>query len=163
MRTFDEVILHFLKDMYYAERAILKSLPDLAAAAQNEGLKRALTQHAEETKTQVQRLEKLFAGLGQAAEGVTCEALVGLMQETDDVLKECSGAGPVRDAALVACAQAVEHYEVARYGALAEWLNEKGRRDLASLLEQSLEEEKQADAKLNDLAKREINKAAAQS
>ncbi len=100
MRMLDEVILHFLKDMYYAERAILKSLPDLAAAAQNEGLKRALTQHAEETKTQVQRLEKVFAGLGQAAEGVTCEALVGLMQETDDVLKECSGAGPVRDAAL---------------------------------------------------------------
>jgi ferritin-like metal-binding protein YciE len=163
MQNFDEMILHFLKDMYYAEQAILRSLPRLAAEAQNEGLKRALTEHANETKAQVHRLEQVFTGLSQTAQGVTCEALVGLIQETDDVLKEFSGAGPVRDAALVACAQAVEHYEIARYGALAEWLNEKGHRDLASLMEDSLEEEKQADAKLNDLAKREINKAAAQS
>ena len=85
MTNFDEMVLHFLKDMYYAEQSILKSLPGLAAAAQHEGLKRALTQHADETKTQVQRLEQVFAGLGQSAEGVTCEALVGLMQETDDV------------------------------------------------------------------------------
>ena len=161
MQSFDEMVLHFLKDMYYAERSILKALPDLSAAAQNDGLKEALRHHTDETKTQVQRLEQVFAGLGHAPEGVTCEALVGLMQETDDVLKECRASGPVRDAALLACAQAVEHYEIARYGALAEWLNDRGRRDLASLLERSLEEEKRADAKLNDLAKREINKAAA--
>jgi len=160
MQNFDEMVLHFLKDMYYAERSILKSLPDLAAKAQNESLKRALTQHADETRMQVQRLEQVFAGLGQPAEAVTCEALVGLMQETDDVLKECSAAGPVRDAALLACSQAVEHYEIARYGALVEWLNDKGHGELASVLQLSLEEEKQADAKLSDLAKREINKAA---
>ena len=148
--------------MYYAEQSILKSLPELVAAAQDQELKKkSVTQHIDDTRAQVERLTKVFAGLGQPAEGVTCEALVGLMQETDDVLKEFGGAGPVRDAALVACAQAVEHYEIARYGALAEWLREKGYRDLASLMEESLEEEKQADAKLNDLAKREINRAAA--
>src|SRR5215204_6617144 len=119
MQKFGDMVLHFLKDMYYAERAILKALPDLAAAVQNDSLRRALTQHAEETRAQVQRLEQVFAGLGHAAEGVTCEALVGLLQETDDVLKENSAPGPVRDAALLACAQAVEHYEIARYGALA--------------------------------------------
>src|SRR4051812_26184065 len=104
MQNFDEMVLHFLKDMYYAEQSILKSLPDLAAAAQNEGLKRALTQHMDETRAQVERLTNVFAGLGQRAEGVTCEALVGLTQETDDALKSFGGAGPVRDAALVACA-----------------------------------------------------------
>ena len=162
MKNFDDMVLHFLKDMYYAERAILKSLPELAAAAESGALNAALGQHAEETNAQVQRLEKVFAGLGKPAEGVTCEAVVGLMQETDDVLKGTK-AGPVRDAALVACARALESYEVARYGAIAEWLGQKGHAALAAIAEQSLAQARQADARLGQLARQEINPTAAQA
>jgi ferritin-like metal-binding protein YciE len=146
--------------MYYAERAILKSLPDLVAAAQSENLKQALRHHAEETKAQVGRLDEVFKALGRVAEGVTCEAMVGLLQESDEVLKESGNAGPIRDAAIIACAQAVEHYEIARYGTLAQWARDGGRAEVATLLERSLEEEKQADAKLNQIAKDGVNQAA---
>lgn len=160
MKTPDELFLHFLKDMYYAERAILKSLPELVGAAQGEELKQALQHHAEETRTQVGRLDQVFTALGRPAEGVTCEAVVGLLQESDDVLKESGQAGPIRDAAIIACAQAVEHYEIARYGTLAQWAKDMGRSEVAALLEQSLQEEKQADARLNQIAMGGINRAA---
>ena len=119
MKTQDDLFTHFLKDMYYAERAILKSLPELIGAAQSDQLKQALQDHAEETRTQVGRLDQVFRAFGQPAEGVTCEAMVGLLQDSADVLKESGNAGPIRDAAIIACAQAVEHYEIARYGTLA--------------------------------------------
>ena len=160
MKTQDELFLHFLKDMYYAERAILKSLPDLIGAAQSETLKQALQHHAEETKGQVERLDQVFKALGRPAEGVTCEAMVGLLQESDDVLKESGNAGPIRDAAIIACAQAMEHYEIARYGTLAQWAKDMGRAEVASLLDQSLQEEKQADATLSQIAEGGVNKAA---
>ena len=159
MKTGADLVMHFLKDMYYAERSILKCLPELAAAAQNASLKSAFSSHAERTKAHLQRLESVFGALGQAVEAVTCEAMIGLLQETDDVIRESGGAGAVRDAALVACAQAVGHYAMARYNTLADWLEMTGRREPASLLRQSLQDEKDMDARLNAIVRTDIGKA----
>jgi ferritin-like metal-binding protein YciE len=162
MKNSEELVLHFLKDMYYAERAIQKALPELASAAQNDTLKKALMEHVEQTRENAQCLQEVFAALGKAAEAVTCEAMVGLMQETDDAIK-ASGAGPVRDAALLACVHAIKQYVIARYSTLVAWLEAMGQREAASLLLQCLEEERVADARLNELSRREINKSLARA
>ena len=158
MRTLKDVALHFLKDMYYAEKAVLKLFPELVTAAENDGLKKILLKHAEQTKAQLARLEKVFAALGHPVEAVTCEAIIGLIQETDDVLKHTSS-GAVRDAALVACVAAIEHYEIARYGTIAAWLESMGHPEAASLLRQSMQEDSEADAQLSDVAGRVIKSA----
>jgi ferritin-like metal-binding protein YciE len=158
MKSFDDMVLHFLKDMYYAERAIQKALPELASAAQNDGFKKALLEHVEQTKENAQCLQEAFAALGKTAEAMTCEAMVGLMQEADDVIKG-SGVGPVRDAALLACVQAIKHYVIARYSTLVAWLEAIGQKEAASLLQQCLEEEQVADARLNEVVRREINQS----
>lgn len=159
METLDDLFLHILKDVYYAEKAITKALPKLARNAQSEALAKAFTDHREETMGQVERLEQVFQLLGQRAKAETCEAIKGLIDEGDEIIEEFDE-GPVRDAGLLACAQAVEHYEMGRYGALIAWAKTLGRSDAAELLRQNLDEEKQADQLLSRLATSEINKAA---
>lgn len=159
MKTMTDLTLHFMQDVYYAERQILKALPKLAKAAESEQLKQALMHHREETEGQVERLQKAFEALGKRARATTCEAINGLIEEGDDVV-ESFEAGPVRDAALIACAQAVEHYEMARYGALIAWAKAGGQKEIVTLLQQTLEEEKKADTLLNKLANEDVNRQA---
>jgi ferritin-like metal-binding protein YciE len=161
MKTMTDLTLHFMQDMYYAERQILKALPKMAKAAENPQLKQALTHHREETEGQVERLQKAFEALGKRARATTCEAINGLIEEGEDVV-ESFEAGPVRDAALIACAQAVEHYEMARYGALIAWAKGGGHKDIVSLLDETLTQEKKADSLLNQLANEDVNRQAAQ-
>ena len=149
MKTGEELVLHFLKDMYYAEKAVLKLLPELVTAASSDVLREALKKHTEETKAQLSRLEGVFTTLRRPVEAMTCEAIVGLIQETDDLLKETGGSGAIRDAALAACVQAIEHYEIARYGSLARWLEAMGHTDAAKSLRQSIQEDSGLDEALN--------------
>jgi ferritin-like metal-binding protein YciE len=158
-KKLDDLLLMFMQDVYYAERTILKALPKMAKAASNTQLKEAFTHHREETQGQIERLQKAFDVLGKRARGITCEAINGLIEEGDEVV-EAFPEGSVRDAGLVACAQAVEHYEMARYGALIGWAKMLGNKELASLFEETLAEEKQADTLLNQLASKEINQQA---
>jgi ferritin-like metal-binding protein YciE len=155
-KDFNALLLTFVQDIYYAERQILKALPKMAKAAANQDLKEAFTQHREETQGQVERLQKVFDALGKRARGVTCEAINGLIEEGEEVIEEFPE-GSVRDAGLAACAQAIEHYEIARYGALIAWAGTAGQKEIVSLLEETLAEEKQADTLLNRLAAKTIN------
>src|SRR4051794_36070162 len=149
-KTGNELILAFMQDIYYAERQILKALPKMAKAATNQELKDAFMTHREETQGQIERLQRAFEALGKRARGQTCEALNGLVEETEEVIEDFP-AGDVRDAGLVACAQAVEHYEMARYGALIAWAKAAGMQEVASLMEETLEEEKKTDMLLNQM------------
>jgi ferritin-like metal-binding protein YciE len=160
MQTIDELMLHFIQDIYYAERQILKALPKMAKAAQSPELKTAFTHHREETQGQVDRLQQVFELLGKRARGVTCEAINGLIEECEELLEESKDPSPVRDAGLVACAQAVEHYEIARYGALIAWAKAIGKTDIADLLQATLDEEKTTDGLLTKLATSNINQMA---
>jgi ferritin-like metal-binding protein YciE len=159
METLDDLFLHILKDVYFAEKAIAKALPKLARNAQSQALAKAFTDHREQTMGQIARLEQAFELVGQRAKAETCEAIKGLIDEGDEIIKEFEE-GAVRDAGLLACAQAVEHYEMGRYGALIAWAKTLGKSDVAELLRQNLDEEKQADQMLSRLATSEINKAA---
>ncbi|HEX3350344.1 MAG TPA: ferritin-like domain-containing protein [Acetobacteraceae bacterium] len=158
----NDLFLHFLQDVYYAERQILKALPKMAKAAESPKLKQAFTQHRDETQGQVDRLQQVFEQLGKRARGTTCEAIQGLIEEGEDVVNEFEQ-GPVRDAGLVACAQAVEHYEMARYGALIAWAKAAGQNDPVQLLQQTLDEEKRTDQLLNEIANSDINQKAAKA
>ncbi len=162
MKTSDDLFLHFLQDIYYAERQILKALPKMAKAAENDKLKQAFTLHREQTEHHVERLQQVFEAIGKRARGTTCEAIQGLIEEGEDVVGEFEQ-GPVRDAGLAACAQAVEHYEIARYGALIAWAKAGGHQNVVRLLEETLAEEKQTDSQLNQLANSEINPKAMKS
>ncbi|HQT78634.1 MAG: hypothetical protein B7Z80_17260 [Rhodospirillales bacterium 20-64-7] len=159
-KSINDLLLSFMQDIYYAERQISKSLPKMAKAAQNPQLKEAFTLHREETQTQIERLQRAFEAIGKRARGVTCEAVNGLIEETEEVIEEFPE-GSVRDAGLAACAQAVEHYEMARYGALIAWAKAVGQKEVVSLLEETLAEEKKTDTLLNSLANKELNKDAA--
>jgi ferritin-like metal-binding protein YciE len=158
-KTMKDLLLTFLQDVYYAERQILKALPKMAKASGSEELKNALLHHREETQGQVDRLQKAFEALGKRARGITCEAINGLIEEGEEVIEEFPE-GHVRDAGIVACAQAVEHYEMARYGTIVAWAKAVGADDVARLMQETLEEEKKADTTLNQLARREINQQA---
>ena len=160
MKSLDELFMHFLQDVYYAERQLLKALPKMAKNAQEAALKEAFTAHREETVHQIERLEQVFEHLGKRPKGVPCEAIKGLIEETEELLAD-SDAGAVRDAGLVACGQAVEHYEMARYGALIAWAQAGDHKEVVGLLQQTLDEEKKADKLLNDLGAKQINKNAA--
>jgi ferritin-like metal-binding protein YciE len=140
-----------LRDMYYAEKKLTKILPKMAKKATTEELSEAFTSHAAETEGQVERLEKVFKLLDKTARAKKCEALEGLSAEGDHVMEEAEDDG-VMDAGLIASAQAVEHYEIARYGTLIAWANQLDMTDAADLLSESLEEEKAADEKLGGLA-----------
>jgi ferritin-like metal-binding protein YciE len=158
-KNLNDLLLAVMQDIYYAERQILKVLPKMAKAAQSEKLKEAFTNHREETQGQVERLQKAFEVLGKRARGQTCEAINGLIEETDEVVEDFPQ-GDVRDAGLVACAQAVEHYEMARYGTIIAWAKVVGQKEVVQLMEETLAEEKKTDAMLNDLANSEINQQA---
>jgi ferritin-like metal-binding protein YciE len=159
MKTLNDLFIHFLQDVYYAERQLLKALPKMAKNAQDASLKEAFTTHREETVHQIERLEQVFEQLGRRARGVPCEAIKGLIEECEELLED-SDPGAVRDAGLVACGQAIEHYEMARYGALIAWAKAGSHKEIVGLLQETLDEEKKADKLLNDLANRQINKDA---
>ena len=151
---------HTLKDTYFAENAILKALPQMAEAAQSEELRGAFAVHLEETRNQVKRLEQVFRMLGEKPEGVECKAIQGIIEEGQEVMREFQG-GEALDAGLIASAQAVEHYEIARYGTLIAWAKQLGREDCARVLQQTLDEEKATDQKLTAIAESKINPKAA--
>lgn len=158
-KGFNELMLSFMQDVYYAERQILKALPKMAKATQNEKLKEALMHHREETQGQVERLQKAFEAMGKRPRGQTCEAINGIIEEGEEIVEEFEQ-GDVRDAGLIAAAQAVEHYEMARYGTIVAWAKACGQKEVAQLMQETLEEEKKADQLLNDLANKQVNQSA---
>ena len=151
---------HTLKDTYFAENAILKALPQMAQAARSDALKGAFAVHLEETRNQVKRLEQVFRLLGEKPEGVQCKAIQGIIEEGQEVLREFQG-GEALDAGLIASAQAVEHYEITRYGTLLAWAMQLGIGEAEGLLKETLIEEENTDELLSDLAEDAINPAAA--
>ena len=151
MDSLDALFEDTLRDMYYAEKKLTKILPKMAKKATTEELAEAFTSHAQETQNQVQRLEQVFKMLDKTPRAKKCEALEGLSAEGDHVMEEAEDEG-VMDAGLIASAQAVEHYEIARYGTLIAWAKQLEMADAADLLAESLEEEKAADEKLSGLA-----------
>lgn len=148
-----------LKDIYYAERKILKALPKMARAAQSEALRDAFLKHKDETEVQKERLDQVFEALGKRAQGKTCPAIDGILEEGEEIMDQYKGMAAV-DAGLVAAAQAVEHYEIARYGTLADWAKLLGHADAAKLLAETLAEEEATDKALSKLAGAEVNKSA---
>ncbi|MCG6114325.1 MAG: DUF892 family protein [Mesorhizobium sp.] len=161
IKTFDDLFVHTLRDIYYAEQQIAKNLPKMAEKATSTELKRGFELHLDETKNQIKRLEEVFRLHGVEAKGVNCPAIDGILKEADEIAGEVDDAR-VLDAALVAAAQAVEHYEMTRYGSLIAWAKQLGRPDCAALLEKNLEEEKATDHKLSALAEDKVNLAAAE-
>ena len=145
-----------LKDIYYAENKILKTLPKMAKAAQSKELKAAFTKHERETRGQIKRLDGVFKIIGKPARGKTCAAINGITEEGAEIMKEYKGM-PALDAGLLAAAQAVEHYEISRYGTLRTWAEELGLRDAARLLKETLKEEEMTDKALTVLAKDAVN------
>jgi ferritin-like metal-binding protein YciE len=160
IKTMDDLFVHTLRDIYYAERQILQALPDMIEKANDPQLKQAFHAHLAETRNQVTRLDQVFRLHGQEPSGVDCPAIDGLIEEADEVAGEVDDSS-VLDAALIAAAQAVEHYEITRYGTLIAWARELGRNDCAQLLQQNLEEEKAADKKLTAMAESRVNRQAA--
>jgi ferritin-like metal-binding protein YciE len=150
-KTLDDLFTDTLKDIFYAENKILKVLPKMAKAAQSNELRSAFQKHFKETEGQVARLEKVFRALGQAAKGKKCEAIEGILEEGTEIMKEFKGA-PALDAGLVSSAQAVEHYEIARYGTLKRWAEELGMTEAVRLLDATLNEEKNTDKTLTEIA-----------
>lgn len=161
IKSMDDLMLHELQDIYYAENQIIKALPKLVDKATNRDLKQALTNHLGETKKQVERLDQVFQKLGQKPKGVDCPAIDGLIKEANEVMSEVEDK-KVLDAAIVASAQAVEHYEIARYGTVIAWAEELGHEEIVRFLNTNLNEEKAANTKLNSVALRKgVNKKAA--
>jgi ferritin-like metal-binding protein YciE len=161
MKSLNDLFLHFLKDMYYAEQQTMRSLPQMVAAAQGEALKKALDAQAQATRNHVAQLEKVFEAVGKRPEGATCEALLGMVKEAEDLLKETGQAGPVQDAGVIASLQAMHHYAIARYGALLAWATQAGQQAAVTTLRQMLDSAKQADEALNQIATKGANQAAA--
>jgi ferritin-like metal-binding protein YciE len=159
MKTLSDLFLDELADLYDAERRIAKALPKLARAATCPDLKAAFQAHLKETEGHAKKLAQVFQSFGKKAKGKTCEATVGLLKEGDDIAAEFKGS-PALNAALIAAAQKVEHYEMASYGCLHEWAELLGRPKAASLLKQILEEEKGANESLNELAHSSLNREA---
>jgi ferritin-like metal-binding protein YciE len=156
----DELFLDTLKDIYFAERQILKALPKMTKAAQEPKLKEGFTAHREETQGQVERLQQVFEILGKRAQGKTCETIQGIIEECEELLEEATEPSVVRDAGLIACGQAVEHYEMARYGTLIAWAGVLNKKDVVALLQANLDQEKKADTLLTQIAG-SVNPAAA--
>lgn len=159
-KTLHDLFLHTLKDVYYAEKQILKALPKMAKAAESEELRNAFETHRDETEMQIERLEEIFKLLGKPARGMQCEAINGIIEEGKEVMEDFAES-TVLDAGILAAAQAVEHYEITRYGSLRTWASELGMEDAARLLDQNLEEEKKTDKLLTELAEARINMKAA--
>jgi ferritin-like metal-binding protein YciE len=157
--TLNDLFYDALKDIYYAERKILKALPKMARAAESEAVRAAFKQHQQETETHVERLQQVFDIFGKRAVGKTCPAIDGIIEEGQEIMEEMKGT-PALDAGLVASAQAVEHYEMARYGTLKSWAAALGLKDAVKLLDQTLQEEAATDEALSELAESDTNQRA---
>ena len=160
IKTMDDLFVHTLRDIYYAEKQIEKALPEMIEKATDPSLKQAFQAHLGETKNHVRRVEQVFKLRGIEAKGVDCPAIDGIIEEAHDVAGEVADKR-VLDAALIAAAQAVEHYEMTRYGTLVAWAKQLGHGEWASVLQQNLDEEKAADQKLNSIAESSVNRKAA--
>ena len=160
MKSLEDLFINLLKDMYYAEKQILKALLKMAKQADSSELRRAFEHHFKETEGQVERLEQVFALCDTKATGKTCPAIKGILEEGAEDMKEAADAD-VLGAGMIADAQAVEHYEIARYGTLIAWANQLGMREAATLLNQTLEQEYNADRTLTELAESSLNRQAA--
>jgi ferritin-like metal-binding protein YciE len=158
-KNLQELFHETLKDIYFAEKKIVNALSKMAKAAQSEDLKAAFEKHEAETEKHVERLETVFQEIDETPRGKTCDAIVGIVEEAQEVMKEFKGA-PALDAGLLAAAQAVEHYEIARYGTLKTWAVELGLDQAVELLEATLAEEKKTDETLTELAQSEVNQHA---
>lgn len=158
-KTLDDLFHDTLRDIYYAERQILKALRKMARGAQSQRLHDAFEKHHEETETHVQRLQQVFELIGKSARGKTCPAIDGIIEEGEEIMQSFKDA-PALDAGLVATAQAVEHYEIARYGTLREWAVQLGMKEAAELLDQTLDEESATDDLLTEIAEQDTNPAA---
>jgi ferritin-like metal-binding protein YciE len=158
-KTLSDLFEDGLKDIYYAEKKILAALPKMAKAAESEELAAAFEKHRAETEQQVDRLDQVFALLDQPAKGKKCPGIEGILEEGKEIMEEFKGM-PALDAGLLAGAQAVEHYEISRYGTLIAWAEKLGHREAVGLLEESLEEEKKTDEALTELAETAINQYA---
>jgi ferritin-like metal-binding protein YciE len=158
-KKLDELFHDTLKDIYFAEKKILTTLPKMAKAAQSEELRAAFEKHEAETEDQIGRLEEVFAAIDKKPQGKTCAAIVGITDEGAEIMQDYKGS-PALDAGLLAAAQAVEHYEISRYGTLIAWAGELGIEDAVPLLQETLEEEKATDETLSDIAKTAINQQA---
>lgn len=160
IKTMNDLFVHQLQDVYYAEKRIVATLPTMIEKATDPELRSGFQQHLAESKQHVERVEQVFEMHGVKAQTVTCQAIDGLIKEANEVVGEVDDK-QVLDAALIAAAQAVEHYEIARYGTLVSWAKRLGRNDCAAVLEKNLADEKATDAKLTRLADSRINQAAA--
>ncbi len=158
-KKLDDLFHDTLKDIYFAEKKILTALPKMAKAAQSDELRKAFEKHRSETEGQVDRLEQIFDMIGKKAQGKTCDAIVGIISEGQEIMKEYK-ASPALDPGLLAGAQAVEHYEISRYGTLKAWAKELGLNDAARLLEATLQEEKKTDLTLTKIAEDVVNQEA---
>jgi len=157
--TMDDLFLHTLQDIYYAEHQIEKALPDMIEKASDSELKKGFQTHLKQTKGQIKRLEQAFKKLKQQPSGTKCPAIDGIIDEANDIASDVSDK-IVLNAALIGAAQAVEHYEITRYGTLVAWAKALGRADVARLFAANLKEEKATDKKLNGIAKRKVNRKA---
>jgi ferritin-like metal-binding protein YciE len=158
-KTLMDLFTDSVKDLYFAEKKILAALPKMAKAAENEQLVAAFEKHLEETEAQIERLEQVFEELEETPKGKKCPAILGIIEEGQEVMKEFKGS-PALDAALIAAAQAVEHYEICRYGTMATWAKQLGLRQSLSLLKQTINEEEKTDKALSELAESVINQEA---
>ena len=159
-KNLNDLFLDTLKDIYYAEKQILRALPKMAKAAHSDQLRAAFEKHHGETEGQVERLEQVFELIDKPARGKTCEAMQGLLDEGKEIMEEYKGTEAL-DAGMVAAAQAVEHYEIARYGTLKQWAQQLGIKDAVRLLDETLQEEKKTDEALTSLAEASVNLEAA--
>jgi ferritin-like metal-binding protein YciE len=155
-KKLDDLFHDTLKDIYFAEKKILTALPKMAKAAQSDELKAAFEKHEAETEGQIERLEQVFAEIGEKPQGKTCDAIMGILDEGKEIMEEYKQS-PALDAGLLAAAQAVEHYEISRYGTLRAWAEELGHSKSAKLLQETLDQEKATDEALTELAMSAIN------
>jgi len=156
IKTMNDLFLHQLQDIYYAEQQLVKALPKMADKSSDPELKQGFLSHLDETRGHVQRLEQVFQTIGSAVKAVDCPAIDGIIEEADEVTGEAAGKA-VMDAALINAAQAAEHYEIARYGSLISWARQLGRSEVAGVLQKTLDEEKACDRKLTTLAEGRVN------
>ncbi len=158
-KTLDDLFVETLKDIYFAEKAIVKALPKMAKAAESDDLREAFENHLKETEGQVERLEQVFEEIDKPARTKTCDAIKGMIEEAKDVMTEFKGTDAL-DAGILAAAQAVEHYEISRYGTLKTWAEELGLERVVDLLDETLQEEKNADQLLTRIAESRVNQRA---
>jgi ferritin-like metal-binding protein YciE len=160
MKSLDDLFVHMLRDMYYAEKQALKALPKMAKKASSDALREAFELHQQETEEQIEKLELVFEMRDLKPRGVTCEAANGIIEEAKEIMEEAQDPS-ARDAGMIAAAQALEHYEISRYGTMVAWANQLGLSDAAKIFGQILDQEKSTDAKLTKLAEEALNKQAA--